>query len=487
MQNIRQKFITDTLVSFIPSLIQYAAAFVIMLFLVKYLGATGYGIYSQFTITLSFICLFVRLNLGFAMSRFLSGEKNSIYISRVFSTLLLVIIFISIISALGILTFRNLVSDFLFKSQYYIPIVIYLAVILLVQNISAENMALLKARRFIKELSLVESGYFLLMATIVILSSTLTKNIFWVIGLFVFVEIAMLIVTSFLVINKTGFRPKKPSFPLFSPLLKFGAPLLITNLGGWFVQLSDRYFINYYRNISEVGVYSFAYGIACFLTVFWLILDNVLFIDLSDLHDRGHKKELEKRFERILKYGIAVSLAGVIGLSILAGPIIKILSSEEFMSGLWVLVIVSVAILFYGIFMQFSLLLNVLKKVKVLNSMWIMMAILNIILNILFIPRFGMIGAAVATLISFLIGMIVIIIYIRPYFRIQVKKSWIAKIVFSSIFMGCLISIIPVFSVLTLIFAVLVGMIVYGATLILLKFYDKQELLLLKSVFKRNN
>lgn len=482
MENKRKDFIRDIFLSFISPVFQYISIFTLMIFIVKYLGASGYGIRSQFNATLSLFSLFACLNLGHSMSRFLSGEKKLSYISSVFSSILLVVFLLSFFIGTGIIIFKLPISNFLFGSEDYTLIVIFLAIVLMLKSINAENCALLKARRYIKTTTLINCMYFLSISVAVALTSVFTRSIFWVIGSFVFVETIKLLVTSFFVLSKK-IKLTRPSFRSFFPLFKFGAPLLLASLGVWFVELSDRYLINYFKNISEVGIYSLIYGIACVLVVSWVALTNILLADFSVLYDHGRKKELEKRFGKILKYGIALSLPGVFGLSLLAKPIIEVFSSKEFVSSYRVLIIVSIAIFFYGIFIHFTTLLNVLKKVKVLNLIWISIGVVNIILNVLFIPKFGIIGAAVSTLISFLLGMVIIILYSSFYFDIDFKKNWLVKTIISCLIMGYILSLIPVFSLLTLITTILIGIVVYGTALYLLKFYDKTEILLFKRVF----
>jgi len=483
-KNKREKFIIDTFFSSISLIFQYLSVFVIMIFIVRNLKAFGYGIYSQFNTTLSLASVLICLNLGHSMSRFFVGKRSMNYISNVFSSIYLVVLFISFLVGFGIVIFRLFLSNFLFGSHDYVLIVIFLAIILIIKSLRSENQAFLKARRKIKILSLIDSMYFISMTIMIVTLSTLTKNIFWIVGSIVLVETITLLVTIF-VVFKQGVRPMKPSPKLFFPLLKFGPPLLIASLGYWFTQLSDRYLINYFNGISEVGIYSLGYGIASILAVFWLVLDNIIFPDLSALYDLNKKKELEKRFTRILKYGVAISLPSVLGIFVLAKPIVKIFSSGEFTDSYRILIIISIAMFFYGVFTHFSILLNVLKKVKALNLLWVFMAFTNIFLNILLIPKFGTMGAAYSTLISFLFGMTAIIFFSNFYFDVIFLKSWIVKILISSIIMGLVIRLIPVDSLVGLISTILIGTFIYAGMLLFLKFYDRSELSLIKEIVAR--
>jgi len=271
------------------------------------------------------------------------------------------------------------------------------------------------------------------------------------------------------------------------PLIKFGTPLLIVSIGYWIVQVSDRYLIKYFMSVSDVGIYSVSYGIALVIIMIWTASTSIVFPDLCALYDSGNIKELERRFSRVLKYGVAVTAAAVVGLAVLSVPILKIITSEEFIGSSGVLIVAAIGIFWYGIFMYFAVLPNILKKVKVLNSLWISMASINIILNILLIPKFGIMGAAYSTLISFLLGAIAIVLYSSSHFNIIFRKDWLMKIIISSVIMGYIVSLIPIFSLAVLVLVILIGALIYGATLFLLRFYDKSELLLFKEVFLIRN
>lgn len=482
MENDRKKFIRDTFFAFFPQIISPLIGLIIMVSVTRYIGAVGYGIWAQFHVTFSFLSVFVCMNLGHSMSRFLVGEKDNYFLSKVFSSVLFFVTLIGIFFGTFLVIFKNSISNFLFGGEEFALMLIFLFIILLIGNLKTECGAFLRARRYIKAGSLITIISSVITAILVFVVAIETKNIVLTIGSLVFVELITLLILIIFIKNK-GIKIVKPGFSYIIPLLKFGVPLLMVVVGGWIVDLSDRYLIKYFLDISEVGIYSVGYTIGGVLVFFWRPLNTVLFPDLSALYDERKKRELESRFSRTLKYGVAVSIPAIVGLFILARPITKVLSGQEFLSGSSVVGIIAGGIFFHMIFAHFANLLNILMKVRLLSLIWIGMAILNIILNFCFIPKLGIIGAAYSTFISFLIGMTVIILYSRFYFNIFFKKRWFLIIIISCGIMGYIINLIPVFSLATLLAAVLSGVLIYGAILLLLKFCDKSELFLIKETF----
>lgn len=479
----RKKFVSDTLFASLPSLAGFLSGLAIMTFITKFVGTAGYGVWAQFQATFSLLSPFLCLNLGTAVGRFLAGEdKRNDYLAKVFYSNLAVIAVLTLATGAIFYLFRERLADWLFGQKEMAVVVALLILFLLFNNLSNQGQHFLMARRYVKEWTLLNLGIFGVSAGLIGLVSFESRNIVPTIAAQVALD-AFILLFFLVFIWQKGAGPTKPDFSSISPLLKFSVPLIVAAFGYWIIQSSDRYLLKYFLDISQVGIYSVGYSLAFVLIFFWMFLMNVLVPDLSALFDQGKTREVEIRFSRILKYGVALSVPGVIGLSILAKPLVSVFSSPEFLPASDVLIIVALGVFFYGLFLLFTTLLNVLKKVRLLNSLWIFMAVLNIGLNLWWIPRLGIVGAALATSLAFFSGALLIVLYSRPYLKIIFKKEWLVKIAIASGLMGLAVSQISVSSVFYLALAVLAGALIYGFILFLLKFYDQSEILLLKKVW----
>lgn len=482
----RQKFILDTFFISFPSIVGLLSGFVIMIFITKFVGAAGFGIWTQFQATFSLVAPLLCLNFGSSIPRFLAGNHEKKYLSKVFYSVLFSILISTVIADAFFYLFREPLAEFLFGKKELGIIVIFLIIFLIFKNLSNQGEHLLTTQRYAKEWTLISLGIFGATTGLVGLAAVATRDIVATIAVLVALEgIVLAFFLGF--IWKKGIGPAKPDFRSITPLLKFGLPLMMANLGYWVIQSSDRYLIKYFLDISQVGLYSVGYSLAFILIFFWNALRGVLLPDLSALFDQGKTGEFELRFSRVLKYGVALSLPGVIGLSVLAKPIIKTFSSPEFLSAVDVLTVIAIGVFFFGMFLLFTTLLSVLKKANLISAIWIFMAILNIGLNLWWIPRFGIIGAAYSTSLVFLLGALIIVLYSRFYFRIVFEKEWVGKIIIASGLMGVIIKFVAPFpaSAPSLILTVLGGASIYGLTLFLLKFHDESELSLFKKSFLR--
>jgi len=169
-------------------------------------------------------------------------------------------------------------------------------------------------------------------------------------------------------------------------------------------------------------------------------------------------------------------------LAILARPLIKVISSPEFIAGTQPLIILSVAFLFYGLFILYTQLLNVLKAVRLMSFLWTGLALLNFGANIILIPIMGLMGAAISTCFAFLIGAVVSGISASRSFHLSFDPKWLAQLGVSLGFMAIIVHFLPHQSFAGLLFAVFGGMVVYGMSLKVTGFVDSKDYRLAKRV-----
>lgn len=477
----RRRFVRDTLLFYVSPLAQNVAGLFALSFVAKYVGAEGYGVWTQIQATIPLLALFVCMNLGHAMNRFLVGPKDPKTLAGTFNATLIFTAALSLVAGAFLWFFRVPLASLIFGGREYVLFVVLLAPLLLLRVINVEQGNFLRARRFIGFLTFGQAGHFFLIALLVSLFAFLTRDMLVVVSALFLGALALFLAESVFLLKK-GFLWAKPDFSSFLPLLAYGAPLLLTTLGYWVVQVSDRYLINYFLDIEDVGVYAASYGIAMLVAVLWTSSSNVLLADFSSLYDQGESSELAFRFSRLLKYEMALSIGAVAGFVLLGKEILTTLASSEFARQPSLLWILGCAMVAYGLFNHFSSLASVLKKVRLLNSLWFGMAFLNIVLNLLLIPTLGILGAALSTLFAFVLGALYLIYAMTRHFPVRVSFSWLWKIAVACALMALVVSFLPTGSSVLLFLAVGAGMLVFGGALLLLKFPEAGELAMLKKI-----
>jgi O-antigen/teichoic acid export membrane protein len=189
---------------------------------------------------------------------------------------------------------------------------------------------------------------------------------------------------------------------IFKNVLNFSLPIIPGILSAWILNLSDRIFIERFFSTTEVGIYSLGYQISGLVLIF-----SVAFKKAYDPYFYKIANSRSLHFAKRQLYNtnfifVIVLLFATFVISFFAKEGIELFLDKKYYLSIQIIPIISLAYLFS----QNSALLNTMmyqeKKTHFVMYITIISAILNILLNYLLIPRIGIMGAAYATLLSFL-------------------------------------------------------------------------------------
>jgi len=455
----------------------------------KFLGVNDYGLYIQVTVSISLIMSFVTLGLPYTTVRYLSAEKNRRIIQDdVYSTLTLVILF-SILISIIFLIISNKLAQLLFDGKTMV--VIILAFLFPIEAILWTLLNLFRAFNEIKKFaifSLIRTCSELLILTLVIL---LGHGIVSILVVLLFFRTFLLVTTLLYTISYLGIV--LPKFARMKDYLKFSLPTIPGNIAAWITDSSDRYLISIYLGTLFVGYYNPGYSLGSIISMLMIPINFVLVSSLSKYYDNNKIDVIENIFKYSIKYFLILAIPASFGLSILSLPILELLTTSEIANMCYLVTpLIAFSSLFYcigGGIIFFSLYLT--KRTGILMIIWVLVACLNFILNILFIPIMGILGAALATLISQLFGFIYGTFYSYKYFNFRIEYLSILKSIISSTIMAALINSsllnISIFSdTVEIIFKIIIGIVVYLILIVSLGTLNAEEVSFLKSLFHKS-
>ena len=189
------------------------------------------------------------------------------------------------------------------------------------------------------------------------------------------------------------------SFKWVALLLPFGAPIVLHSISGTILSFIDRVYIERNLDLSELGIYSLASQAAMLITVFGISMSRVwqprFFQLMSKDLERARFESRKMVFSWTCVGGI-VTIVAISGSLFLAG----LLFSPEYYRIIEVLPIILVSNFLTGLYFIFVTPLFYFKRTSLIPVISVTSAVLNILFNILLVSRFGIVGAAVATLIS---------------------------------------------------------------------------------------
>lgn len=202
----------------------------------------------------------------------------------------------------------------------------------------------------------------------------------------------------FATLRETGLRF---SGPIARKLLAYGFPLVGANVGSFVLHYSDRYFLRAYDSLESVGLYSLAYKFAMLLSLLVANPFAQIWAPKALEIQKDDPEGAPPVLRRILCHYNAVLVAGALGLALFAGEVIRVMADPEFYAAERTVPILCVAMLFFG-YRQLSYVGAVFReRSDVIGLGTLVAAGIAIAGNFALIPRWGPMGAAVATAFAF--------------------------------------------------------------------------------------
>ncbi len=284
------------------------------------------------------------------------------------------------------------------------------------------------------------------------------------------------------------------SEPFNQSLLAFSIPLMFVTILQTFMHWMDILMLGYFTDASTVGLYHPAARTAGLLQALLFSFISIYAPVMSQLHGQGNTSEMSRLYKLVSRW--LVTFAIPISLIFILYPSkIMLLFGPDYMTSAQVLVILTIATFTQAAFGAAGPALSMagLTRLVLWNALGAF--ILNIILNIILIPKFGIIGAAWATLASLIAIGLARIIEVRWILTL----SFLSKKLFKPIFAGgitwwCLLKVrsfvMDFHTLITLIAVTMISFIVFGTGLWILRFEpeDKDFLVglgILKKSFKK--
>ena len=216
---------------------------------------------------------------------------------------------------------------------------------------------------------------------------------------FLITQIIIFLIMITVIIFDIGF--KVPKFNSIKEYLDFSIPIIPNNLSTWIVESSDRYVITIFLGTTFVAYYAPGYTLGMAILFFFTPLSVFLFSLLPKYYENGEIEEVMLYINYSLKYFLLIAIPLFFILSLLSKPILIIITTPEIaLNGYLVTPFIALSALLFGTYGIIMNLVILEKKTKIIGGIWTIAAIISL-LNILFVPIFGILAAAAVTLLSF--------------------------------------------------------------------------------------
>jgi len=390
----------------------------------KYIPIQDYGILALFEVAFLFFSSFACLRLEDALQRWywdLDSKKQKSIFFTVFSFSAISSLFFSVILFFILERFSIVLFDKKF-SQTFILIFTLNSLIKTIVNVPFQLFRIQQKAGSYSVYSIIRLVIFITLVYISVVK--LNKGL---IGIFTSELIASVVIFLPILVYALKNCIFKFERSILKSMIKFSYPLILSASLGLILTLSDRYIIKFFASLEDVGVYALGYKISNILLV--LVIQSFM-LGYTQIY---YKQMADKNSDRFFIKSVTYFLFALVQISLIivlfSREIIKVLTvSDQYWPAFLILPYLMLAVVLSGLRQILGLPLKKLKKTKILSMITISAGILNIVLNILFVPHWEAIGAAVATIITSTAVIIVTLVFIWSHNKIKLELGNMAKL-----------------------------------------------------------
>ena len=401
LRTLRESFKHTSIYTF-GNLTSKAVGLLLIPVYTHYLKPREYGIIDILDLTIILIGVVVSMGLGSSLFRYyLAAETEEGRHEVVGSALLFSMISAGVV-AIPILLGSRGISQLLFRTPGYASY-LQLAMLSFWIGMIAET-----CRNYIRARQ--QSAFFV--ATLLIqLVISVGLNIYFIVfrhlgvmGFLLSSLIVSVLASGALLVHtlaETGFRV---SIPTTRRMLIYGAPFIFSGLGSFVLNFADRYFLNAYANLTEVGIYALGYKFGFLISM----LASAPFLQMWDAQVFVVQKEPNAKavYARMFEYFAALILFGVLILSVFIKDVLRVMAAPEYFAAHHVVPIIALAYVFNGWGQYFRLGMLLTNRTRSIGVIMVGTGAVTLALYVIFIRAFHGMGAAVATLLSFALMMV---------------------------------------------------------------------------------
>ena len=389
----------------------------------SHFSPADYGVLTFLQIFATVLGWFLGLQIFSGMWRYyyeLHGDTQTKLVKSSFS--------FSAIINLIILTFVVIIIHFpIIKKLGYNHLLIIILITSFIGYFANQGVSILRLQRKAIAFLKLNISYALLYLCLVILFVVVFHkgivSIFYgqlIAGIFLFIIFFFLMGNSrYLSLNYDKELTKK--------MLAFSIPLIPGSLAMWVLNSSDIFFIKHFYTMSDVGTYAFSYKIVVLVQVLLVVPITQAWTPFvfSKIKDKDF---IKIKINQMLQLFFAAGFIIVILLSFFTKDILSLFAKEGYLEGTKIIFIAGISYVMYGGCALIAVSYHIAEKTKLLPKYFAYGTVTNIVLNYFFIKWFGLMGAAIATFLSFFLIFLLYNLNVNKYFPLKISYKVIISI-----------------------------------------------------------
>lgn len=471
----------------------------------RYYGAEVYGLFSLALMVSSWLIAFSGLGMAEGLVRFVSlyrGKKELKKIRYVFNFALSVSLVTSVIAGAGLYLLAGYVATEIFHNA---SLVLFLRVFSLLIPASVIASLFLTTIRAYERINLYSFIFNIAQNVFKVLFLVLFGWLGWeVLGIPLSYLIGMLSIFVISYISAKHIMPeifgisklgKRQKLEIRSEFLNYSIPLLFFAVVSVVLYWVDSFSIGYFKSAVEVGLYNAALPIAALLGVAPELFVQLFFPLINREYSNKKIHVIKELSKQVGKWILIFNLPAFILIVLFPGAALNILFGVQYLAAENALRILAISYLITSLLSVSQQLVLMAGKSKLVLMNIILAALLNAVLNSVFVPMekiwfmdnsMGINGAAFATMIS--------VVFLGGLFFFQTKRYLSIVPLRRKMLWVVLISIIPTLllvylkrfveiNAMSIILLACLFFVVYFLLMLLTRSFDKNDMMIIKTIF----
>ncbi len=394
---INKKQVSHAGIYMLSDILRRSISLIMLPIYTRYLTPADYGVVELLSMLIDFSTIVFGARVGQAIFRFYctantAQEKNSIISSSLFLGFSL-----NALGAFFIIIFSGKLSLLIFSNSDYQTMIALFAITMLLMPLIEIPLAHIRAQ---------QKPWLFFTFNITKLALQLSLNIYFVVykefhvqGVIYSAVISSMVISSILATYSLRIVGLSASIKTCKKLFNFSLPLKVATIGSFYLTFGDRYILSMYSNLEQVGLYALGYKFGFIFTLLaWTPFERMWDTEKYNIYKNNNAI---LQYQRIFIYINSILIFLGLCISIFSKDLLIIMSAPSFHDAYKIVPIIILAYILqsWTQFCNFGILLSE-RTIKIAHAE-IIATIIITAAYFLLIPKFGIFGAAWATVIGF--------------------------------------------------------------------------------------
>jgi O-antigen/teichoic acid export membrane protein len=224
--------------------------------------------------------------------------------------------------------------------------------------------------------------------------------------------------------KKFEFKTQYVSKKIIRSLILFGFPLLLNEVSYLLLSYGDRYIIDWKIGHEALGVYSVGYNLAMYVSnIITFALSYAVVPIYVQIYEKEGKAKTEEFLEKSMHYLLLAIIPICFGYAAVSEELFIILASQKYQYAASFSSIILIGNTFLGLNNILNAGLYIKKRSATILYIMLFSVAVNLALNLILVPRNGVYGAALATLIACILSAALTIMLSYPHIKVRINFS----------------------------------------------------------------